>query len=411
MNLLRTHRLFLFSPHWQRRMISRDHAVTSPSPLRHSWFSVHTGTKRYFSETSFLSLNNKAPSIAISNYDNDLQSPATESATLPLGSNEIFHHNRHPDIALDKFTHFALNSHTIPLGSMQEENWLDVLDAIDAWLNVGGGFAADSAERLLERLMNEHAASFSKKKSKLASSYSHRSMILADLQRDVLNTWIQVFHLSEGNSQLAISRAEQALFRLLNSLTIIDKATIQSPFPIKEYITIVEGYLHPHNQHEQGVKKAGTLLLRLTSNDNDKWDVDIGDHCTLITPIYEKCATQLLTIDSTSTLVTQLLKRMTVLKQSRICPDMKIPDTTERIILNAPLYHAGNSEKAAISAMSPFEVEVAENYLFDVLKNATEDQKNTIHGLVQKLTTTKPRNDVIVALLEYYVKIGDSESA
>lgn len=406
----KNHKLELMSPHRQRRRSTQGHTVTALSLFHHPRFPLKTGTKRYFGETSFLQLDKKVSSIVTSNHDSDLQSHVTKPTTSPSGNDDISNHRRHQDVALDRFTHFALNSHTIPLGSMHEENWLDVLDAIDAWLNIGGGSAVDSAERLLQQLINEQAASFSKKKSKLASSYSLRSIILGDLQRDVLNAWIQVFHQSEGNSQLAISRAEQTLFRLLDLLAMVDKSTIQSHFPIEQYITIADGYLHPHSQHE-GVKKAGTLLLILTSKDKDKWNVNIENYGSLISPIYEKCATQLLAIDSTSTLVTQLLKTMTVLKQSRICPDMKIPDTTERIIMNAPLHHAGNSEKAAIRAMSPFEVEVAENRLVDVLKNATEDEKNIIQGLVQKLTATKPRNDVIVALLEFYIKIGDSESA
>jgi hypothetical protein len=394
------------------KLSSRGRAATLPLSLRLPYFPGQTGRKRYFCETLFLSLENKVPSIAPSNHDIDSQSPTTQSTTLLSGTNDFSHHHRHPDVALDKFTHFALNSHTIPLGSMHEENWLDVLDAIDGWLNVGGGFAADSAERLLERLMNEQAASFSKKKSTLASSYSRRAMIISDLQRDVLNAWIELFHQSEGNSQLAISRAEQALFRLLDLLAMVDKPTIQSHFPIEEYITVVEGYLHPHRHDEQELKKAGKLLLRLASNDNEKWDVRIEDYGALISPIYETCVTQLLTIGSTSTLVTQLLKTMTVLKESGICPEMNIPDAIERMTPNTISQRAKSPAKARTSnAMSPFEVEVAENRLVDVLKNATEDEKNTIHGLVQKLTTTKLKNDVIIALLEYYIKIGDSESA
>ena len=394
------------------KLSTRDSAANLSLSFHLPYFSVQTVRKRYFSETIFQSLDSNVPSISPSNHDIDSQSPATQSTTLQSGTNDFSRRHRDIDVDLDKFTHFALNSHSIPLGSMHEYNWLDVLDAIDGWLNVGGGFAADSAERLLERLTNEQAASFSKKKSTLASSYSRRSKILSDLQRDVLIAWIEVFHQSEGNSLLAISRAEKSLFRLLDLLAMVDKPTIQPHFPIEEYIAVVEGHLHPHRHDEQEFKKAGMLLLRLASNDNEKWDVNIEDYGARVSPIYEQCAAQLLTIDSTSTMVTQLLKSMTVLKESGICPEMNIPDATERMTPNTTLQPSKSLEKAATSnAMSPFEVEVAENRLVDVLKNATEDEKNTIHGLLQKLTTTKLKNDVIAALLEYYIKIRDSESA
>ena len=346
MKLPGTHRLKLLSPQWQRRISTRDAAITSPFPFRSgTYFSAQTARKRFFGETSSSSLDKKASSIAAPNIDIS-QSPVAESTISQSESNDHSHRHRHQDVALDKFTHFVLNSNKIPLGSMQEDNWLDILDAIDAWLNIGGGFAVDSAERLLERLLNEHAASFSKKKSNLASSYSNRSAILANLQRDVLNAWIEAFHQSEGTSQLAISRAEQALSRLLDVLAMVNKSTIHSHFPIEEYITIVEGYLHSSRYYEEGVNKAGMLLLRLaSSNQNEKWNLSIKDHGALIGPIYEKCATELLAIGSTTTLVTQLLELMTDLKESRICSEMTIPDATDLVLLDSNQQSAGNSEK------------------------------------------------------------------
>merc|ERR1712238_106596 len=61
--------------------------------------------------------------------------------------------------------------------------------------------------------------------------------------------------------------------------------------------------------------------------------------------------------------------------------------------------------------MSPFEVEVAEKRLISVLKYADEEEKDTIMGLIQSLTKIKPSNELVVTLLDYYIRIKDVENA
>jgi len=367
--------------------------------------------KRCFCQTSLLLQKNQLPTNSTSKNGNDLNFPVNESTTLPQETNEFPPRQHQQDLSLDKFTHFALNSRAIPLGSMEEENWLDSLDAIDAWISIGGGFAIDSAERLIERLASEQAASYSHEKAVLSSSYSNRSIILADFQRDVLNAWIEIFHKSEGNSRLAIFRAEQALFRLLELMPMVDESMMQLHFPINEYISIVQGYLQVHTHYDHGCEKAGKLLLELSSSNNDKWAIDTKEYGALIGPIFERCATQLLTIDSKNPLVTPLLKTMMALKEAGVCPDMNVPRATEQMIINRSRQILGNTEESTTAAMSSFEKEAIDNRLLDVLKRATKDDKNTIDELLQKLNATNPNSDVIVALIEYYVGIGDSENA
>ena len=406
-----THRLDFLFPQWQKRFYTRGRRVVCTLPLYRRSPTTHRGIRRYFCETSLLLLNDKVSSNSTSKNGIVSKSQVNESTTLPPETKEFSYRQHNEDLALDKFTHFALNSRAIPLGSMQEENWLDSLDAIDAWLNIGGGFAVDSAERLVERLVNEQAATFSREKAKSYSSYSNRSIILADFQKDVLNAWIQVFHKSEANSRLAIWRAEQALFRLLELIPMADKSMMQSQFPIKEYISIVQGYLQLHTHYKHFGEKAAHLLLQLSSDKNGKWDINTKEYAALIGPIFERCATQLLTIDPTNPLVAQLLKTMTVLKEAGVYPEMNVPEASEQTILNRSSQRVGNAEKMTTTAMSPFEKETADNRLLDVLKSATKDDKIKIDGLLQKLKRPDPENDVIVALIEYFVGIGDSENA
>ncbi len=358
-----------------RRRISSQAVCFGP-------LNPQTIRKRYFSETF-------------------LDNPSSNHLQQSTQTDGFSIQRRRQDAALDKFTHFALNSQKISLGSMPEEHWMDVLDAIDAWLHMGGGFATDSAERLVERLVNEQAATLSKKRLAMNSSHSQRTMTVTDLQRDVVNAWIEAF--SHGNSQLAITRAEEALFRLLDIRQMMEK-TIQSEFPIQEYLAIVEGYLDFNES-----TKATTLVLNLTSKDNDKLNLTRRDHGALIGPILEDCATQLIALDSTTPLVTQLLETMKVLKESGICPEMTIPDATERILLESATTSHPTRNQATLKVMSPFETQVAENRLVDVLKTATKDDKDTVRGLLEKMST--PKSSVLVALVEYYLKINDSESA
>jgi len=299
----------------------------------------------------------------------------------------------------------------IPLGAMEEENRLDILDAVDGWLHhIGGGFAIDSAERLLERLLNEHAASRSQKIFNCRSSYVDQSKTLTDVQRDILNSWIQTFRRSDGRSKLALSRAEHAMFRLLDSTPMIDKTTTTLVFPIEEYITIIEGYLQLDAYTQEGPTKASNLLLRLIASDSYKKDLNILDHSTQIVPLLESCLSQLLKTDPKGSLVEELLETTKVLEKSGIFPEINIPAVTEGIqVVETPLQQ--REQKTEKHAMSPFELEIAENRLLDVLKTGNEEEKDTVHDLVQKLSTPKPRNKFIVPLLGYYLKVGDSEAA
>ncbi|OEU18552.1 hypothetical protein FRACYDRAFT_236829 [Fragilariopsis cylindrus CCMP1102] len=419
------------------------------------------GRRRNFSELSPLSLSSLSSPTTDSILQTTTERPGTNSnnhsenyipssssfdGPAPSSHYNHTHTTSQQENSIDKFSHFALNTHMVPLGSMQEEMWHDILDAIDAWLNIGGGFSIDSAERLLDRLINEHAASFSEKKSKQQkSNYVERSMILVDLQRHILNSWIGAFHLSKGNSKMALSRAEQAMFRLLDlqSVFVFDnnnnnKTTQATTFPLEEYFHVIEGYLNSHllAHVQQGTEKAGQLLVKLISDNNGDGNNNIlnvnllVDHAEQVGLLFEKCATQLLSIDDRNDImIAQLLEIMTDMKQSGLCPEINLPDVTERILHESTLQQQQRTPEnnnanlvldmdniispttTTTSTMSSFEVEVAEKRLIDVLKSADEDEKDNIKGLIQNLTKIKPSNELVANLIEYNIRIGDVEGA
>eukprot|EP00536_Pseudo-nitzschia_multiseries_P002310 jgi/Psemu1/183272/e_gw1.30.46.1 len=379
------------------------------------WPSSRSGRRRHFSRSLLSRNNSNEPSsnatVSNSSYDSEVQSASDEQGVDGSGSRN--RQRRQDNKALERFTHFALNSNMIPLGAMQDDNWLDSLDAIDTWLGIGGGYAIDSAERLLERLQNEHSASHSQKRMNVGSSYYvEQTRMLAGLQREILNSWIRAFHVSGDSSKLALYRAEKVMSRVLNEPASVNETTITSAFPIEEYISIVGGYLHLDARQKDGPTKAGNLLLTLTADDRFEGVLDISDHSIEIVRLLEHCASQLLKMDSKSLVVTELLETMTALKECGIFPEINIPEMTER---TQPMLPQKPTQKVEvpkkIKEMSPFEVEVVEKRLLDALKNGTIEEKDMIRSLAQKLSTPKPRNEIIVALLEYYIRLGDSEIA
>ena len=277
-----------------------------------------------------------------------LQAARTITSSLSSSSSRSLD-QRQRENSLDKFTHFALNPTSIPLGAMADEVFDDMLDAIEAWLELpgGGGFAIDSAERLLERVVVEHAASSSKKTLIAASA---RSRLLWTLQRQILNSWIDAFHGSGGRSMMALSRGEASLSYLIRlpSTFLLDSFSDgtttkkKSMFPLEEYFLIVEGYLNVRlaTQAQTGTEKAARLLLNLITLDNtegknntnsavENMEVDLTDYAEQVGALFEKCATKLWTIDSRNKgLIKQVLQTMIGIKESRLCPELKIPTPT-----------------------------------------------------------------------------------
>ena len=112
------HREKKLSLQQQQETNIRSHSLTAASSLLQSCGSLRAGSRRLFSKSLFISQNIVSSQMATTNQDYDLQSTPTEADT----ENELRRRNQNPSVALDKFTHFALFSNSIPLGSMGEEN-------------------------------------------------------------------------------------------------------------------------------------------------------------------------------------------------------------------------------------------------------------------------------------------------
>lgn len=308
-----------------------------------------------------------------------------------------------PEIAVDKFTHFALNSHHIPLGSMTQDQWLDILDAIDAWLRIGGGFSVHSAECLLERLIAEHAATH------IPGLSQDRTRILFDAQLLVLQSWVECFRGSESSSHLALIKAQRALERRLELPSQLGGMVHPTKFPLEEFVAVVGGFLTFRTQ--SGSEGAGHLLLQITG-DMDEIELNTVEYACSLGPLFEDCAIQLLEVDMKNDLALDLLERMRILKENRCWRQMEIPDVAERMLLESSLDQITESNQFGsndVAQLSSFEQEAIERRLIDVVTSANES--DDVQRIIQKMSNIQLNAKLITALIEFYLRVGDVESA
>jgi hypothetical protein len=312
-----------------------------------------------------------------------------------------------PEIPLDRFTRTALNSHQMPLGTMNHNQWLDVLDAVDAWLRMGGsGYSVVSAEGLLERLFCELAAT----RQRDPGAARERAAILLDVHLLVLQSWIETFRELGGNSLLALTRGHRSLRRMLElSPQLGDAGRRRTDFPLDEFIALVRGYLSLRT--ETGSEGASRLLLEMVG-DVDEIQLHRVDHARVIGPLFEECVAQLLAYDVTNDAALDLVDCMNALKQSAAWTEMKIPNVAERMALESSIDRATDPNQSATDIggqLSSFEQEALQERLIHVLTSA--NKKEDVESLLLKLSKIQPGDKLIMTLTEFYVRIGDPENA
>lgn len=109
-----------------------------------------------------------------------------------LSSNDNVHDT------ITRFTDQILKHSATPVGTMSASVVDDTVTACEYWCKSGSGYGMETADRLLRRLMYEHASG-----SRAAGQYT---AAIADLQLDVFNSW-----LSLGSSRLALEKANAIL--------------------------------------------------------------------------------------------------------------------------------------------------------------------------------------------------------
>jgi hypothetical protein len=302
------------------------------------------------------------------------------------------------ETALNKFTNFALNSQHIPLGSMKNDQWLDILDAIDTWLRIGGGFSIHSAEYLLDRLFCELAVTH------ISGLPSDRFSNLLDAQLRVVQSWVETCSESDINSYLGLSKAQRALHRLMELSHIVDEKHSRT-FPLDEFVGIVRGFLKLRT--DKGIERASRLLLQITA-DVAESQLHSAEFAEKIGPLFAEVAGHFLTPNDHAL---EVLERMNSLQESGLWPEIKIPNSVERMLLESSLdrIDLNHSETDSWSHLSSFEREAMEKRLVDVL--ASTNDLGDVENLIQKLSNTQPSDKLITSLIEFFLRVGNAERA
>lgn len=300
--------------------------------------------------------------------------------------------------ALNKFTNFALNSQHIPLGSMKTDQWFDMLDAIDTWLRIGGGFSVHSAEYLLDRLFCELVV------TQMSVLPRDRFSVLFNAQLRLIRSWIETCSESDINSYMALSKAQRALQRLMELSHMVDERR-STTFPLDELVRITDGFLKLRT--DKGIERASRLLLQITAvvDESQLQSIEFVDR---IGPLFAEIAGHFLTKNEHAL---ELLERMKTLQERGLWPEIKIPNAAERILLESSFDRAqlNQSEMDSWRHLSTFEREAMEKRLIDVL--ASVDEVGDVENMIQKLSKTQPSDRLITSLIEFFLRVGNVESA
>ena len=192
---------------------------------------------------------------------------------------------------LERFTIYALNSHIVPLGTMTNELWEETVVAINSWLRIGGGFALDSAGRLVERLNAEHAI-----QNPITATFKQKSNNLLDLHNSLLHLWLETCS-KYPHSNLALLKADSAFQR---------RVAWDADFPIDEMIILLESWLRLET--DEASRNAAKLLLYATDYNKNFSDI--------IGPYFERISTILSRSNDKDDVYLNLQERIDLLRES-----------------------------------------------------------------------------------------------
>ena len=302
---------------------------------------------------------------------------------------------------LERFTSYALNSHSMPLGSMNENQWEDSMVAVDHWSRLGGGFAVDSAERLLHRLSFEHAVI-----SPHVTSYASKTRALAEMRKVLLQSWMEI-HQENQESMLALVRAEKVVNELMENVPSVPEV-----FPFHEFCSVVQGWLR--FQTPEGARNAAKLLLRITENANHKNFVDLaGD----LNPLFEQTLAQILeqkedlNNEAEELISVEFLDRINFLNNTEDRPKIQIPEASQKMMLEASLIQNEDKNMSDKVSITSLESEAIEKRMIDLLKMSGRGDGESVEKIVDRLNGISPGKDLIVSLIEFYVRDSNPEKA
>jgi hypothetical protein len=292
---------------------------------------------------------------------------------------------------LEKLTNYALNSRIVPLGTMNDELREETVIAINGWLRVGGGFALDSAGRLLHRLDAEYAIL-----NPFSVSFHKRSGTILDLHRLLFQSWMDVYS-NHRQSKLALLKAGDTLQRLITRQA--DKSGV---FPIDDFLTIIDGCVI-HATYDAS-RNAARLLICATDHTRE-FEKDMS-------PYFDIVHTKLLESNNepnNDDIHDALLQRMEFLHDTvgwhainlpaPPLKEMKSEDEKQQTVIDQP--------KTPESGSDYFR-----ERLIKAINNAADDKKAKVEKLSSKLFDENGQDSKVVeSLIDFYVRVQDTKKS
>jgi hypothetical protein len=315
-------------------------------------------------------------------------------------------------IQLEIFMGYALNT---PLGIMKDEQWDDAVSAMECWLQLegqGGGYAIDSGERILQRLIYEHAVGDPKSRF-----YIQRTKTLHMAQKALLHRWLDVSARNE-KSRMALERSEKALTRLLEWRVrgwASSEEGEEEVFPIQEFLALVNGWLGLETAN--GSTHAANLLLAGT---------DEGKHLIIanaafeLIPCFQKAVKQCIEIIQDDDAETEtsydsaiaLFDRMDFLSDQAGWEDMST-EVARKAMLENSIFGDEEGSLQRKKSISSFEIEelkkINQKRIIELVSGEADIQK--VDRLIEKLAGAMPTAKLCTALTDYFARIGDAERA
>jgi hypothetical protein len=315
---------------------------------------------------------------------------------------------------LEMYTKYVLRSQRVPLGTMSQEEWDDVLAAFHIWTSQTTGYAIDSAEHLLQRLVHEMTAV-----SAALPGYNVRTTKLIELRHLVLRSWLKL-HQQHSNSRMALDRAEKIVLDILQN----DLMDGVGSFPVSELLILCDGWLQLKSP--EGTTRAGELLLSCTA---DSYHPHLTDYSTELSLRFDQSLMRGLShnIDHgmASELSSRLLDRIDFLKLEASWDGMELSEATRRAIEEASfqsfddeLSDIGEEASGVLvvdtvkATLSSFEAEAMEKRMIDVLRKAGTDDHQDVSKILPRIEAIeKPSDDLLFHVVDFYLRLGDVQSA
>lgn len=316
---------------------------------------------------------------------------------------------------------YSLQSHVSPLGTLSTERWDDMVAATKHWAEQirHSGRSLDIAERLLNRLDFEHAATGSSRKGSARSQ--HRAVALFNLRRMILRSWVQ-FCKNNPHSPAALRRSEVSGLKLLQ---MYPYCSPQEP-PVQEIASVLDTWL----ERPDGVAGAAKLLLSFTNSAETLASPIYAEH---LSPYFDRILSLLLSrtpddqnIIGSKLLTNQLLERIEALKEDDHWKDLQLTKTTQQQLLatsnleqvdEIDTTKASNTQDAPRQdsprlTLSSFELEAMQKRMIDVLNGAQSRDEATVQKVESRIQSiAEPNEELITALVEYYLRINDAQGA